>query len=77
VVDTDGGGPDRQQGGGAEHHRRQRGTDGDLAATASVAENMPASTVVYTATATDPDTSAPFNTKAWSLTGNRCIAAEH
>ena len=35
-------------------------------ATASVAENSPASTVVYTATATDPDTSAPFNTKAWS-----------
>ena len=38
-------------------------------ATASVAENSPASTVVYTATATDPDTSAPFNTKAWIFTG--------
>ncbi|MBA1145419.1 cadherin repeat domain-containing protein, partial [Mesorhizobium neociceri] len=31
-------------------------------ATASVAENAPASTVVYTATATDPDTTAPNNT---------------
>ncbi|MER9745661.1 cadherin repeat domain-containing protein, partial [Mesorhizobium sp. M0187] len=38
-------------------------------ATASVAENAPASTVVYTATATDPDTTAPNNTKTWSLTG--------
>ncbi|WP_328824722.1 beta strand repeat-containing protein [Mesorhizobium neociceri] len=38
-------------------------------ATASVAENAPASTVVYTATATDPDTTAPNNTQAWSLTG--------
>src|SRR5712664_659290 len=35
-------------------------------ATASVAENAPASTVVYTATATDPDAG---DTKTWSLTG--------
>ncbi len=36
------------------------------AATASVAENTAISTVIYTATATDPDAS---DTKTWSLTG--------
>ena len=35
--------------------------------TGSVAENAATSTVVYTGTATDPDTTAPNNTIAWSL----------
>ena len=35
-------------------------------ATANVNENLPASTVVYTATASDPDAG---DTKTWSLTG--------
>src|SRR5439155_1689828 len=38
-------------------------------ATGCVAENAASSTVVYTATATDPDTTAPNNTISWSLTG--------
>jgi Ca2+-binding RTX toxin-like protein len=37
--------------------------------TGSVAENAAVSTIVYTATASDPDTTAPNNTISWSLTG--------
>ncbi|MCA1476157.1 tandem-95 repeat protein [Bradyrhizobium sp. NBAIM08] len=38
-------------------------------ATGSVAENAATSTVVYQATATDPDATAPNNAISWSLTG--------
>ncbi|BFM39751.1 choice-of-anchor Q domain-containing protein [Synechocystis sp. LKSZ1] len=38
-------------------------------ATASIAENSPVSTVIYTGTATDPDTTAPNNTVSFSLNG--------
>ena len=38
-------------------------------ASASVAENAATSTVVYQATATDPDGTAPNNTITWSLSG--------
>ena len=38
-------------------------------ATGGVAENAATSTVVYTAMASDPDTTAPNNTIAWSLGG--------
>src|SRR5689334_10687125 len=43
-------------------------------ATGTVAENAPISTVVYTATATDPDTTAPNNTISWSLSGTDAAA---
>jgi VCBS repeat-containing protein len=38
-------------------------------AAGSVAENAPASTVVYQASASDPDTTAPNNSISWSLGG--------
>ncbi|BFM39586.1 FG-GAP-like repeat-containing protein [Synechocystis sp. LKSZ1] len=38
-------------------------------ATASIAENSPVSTVIYTATAIDPDTTPPNNTLSFSLSG--------
>jgi len=69
VVDTDGGGLTGSKAVVLSITDVNEAPTVTSAATASVAENMPASTVVYTATATDPDTSAPFNTKAWSLTG--------
>src|SRR5207244_659940 len=43
-------------------------------ATGSVAENAATSTVVYAATATDPDTTASNNTIAWSLSGTDAAA---
>ena len=42
--------------------------------TASVAENAATSTVVYQATATDPDTTAPNNAITWSLSGTDAAA---
>src|SRR5207245_2452437 len=43
-------------------------------ATGSVAENNTAGATVYTATATDPDTTAPNKTISWSLGGTDASA---
>ncbi|UCI06130.1 beta strand repeat-containing protein [Mesorhizobium sp. B1-1-8] len=69
VVDTDGGGLSDSKAVVLSVTDVNEAPTVTSAATASVAENAPASTVVYTATATDPDTTAPNNTKTWSLTG--------
>ncbi|WP_246671958.1 cadherin domain-containing protein [Mesorhizobium sp. B2-3-10] len=69
VVDTDGGGLSASKAVVLSVTDVNEAPTVTSGATATVAENAPASTVVYTATATDPDTTAPNNTKTWSLTG--------
>ncbi|RXT45864.1 hypothetical protein B5V01_13620, partial [Mesorhizobium erdmanii] len=67
VVDTDGGGLSASKAVVLSVTNVNEAPTVTSGATASVAENAPASTVVYTATATDPDAG---DTKTWTLTGS-------